>query len=78
MVEYVMSLVMVNSATKLGGFLVVSSFLLMISTSNLLPDKEREEVKGEGMYQKVDRIIFRVGWLVLFTGVIVFIIGLFG
>ena len=73
-----MSLVMVNSATKLGGFLVVSSFLLMISTSNLLPDKEREEAKGEGMYQKVDRIIFRVGWLILFTGVIVFIIGLFG
>jgi hypothetical protein len=77
MVDYVMSLVMVNSATKFGVFLVVSSFVLMISTSNLLPDKKRGAAKAEGAYQKINRLIFRGGWIVLFTGVIIFFIGLF-
>jgi hypothetical protein len=91
-IELVSRLAGTNLATKLGSFFIVASFLLLISTSNILPQPKRdrdllqeesaiEEIENSRgakykMYFRVNDAIFRIGWGALFLGLTIFVGGL--
>lgn len=76
MTDYFTSLVMLNSLTKFGAFLVTSTFILMISTSNLIPDRRRAPTQEKSAYQRLNRLIYYGGWTGFLSGVVLFIVGI--